>query len=143
MGLMRFFHNCYTAVQFNHLDKSRILEIQKQRFRRLLHYAVNNSGFYKELYRGIDMDKCHLSDLPVVTKSDMIENWDRFVTDRRLKHREIQNWRCAEKNNAKSYLGEFIPINTSGSSGEQTLIIYHRKAMEMVQASLFNRIQMS
>jgi phenylacetate-coenzyme A ligase PaaK-like adenylate-forming protein len=91
------------------------------------------------LYKGIDIARCRLGDLPVVTKSAMMENYDLFVTDKRLKLREIQNWRKDETNDWKRYLGDFLPIYTSGSSGETAVIVYHFKALELVQANLFAR----
>jgi hypothetical protein len=44
MGLTSFFQNYYKSIQCNHLSGDRVLDIQEQRFRRLLHYAVNHSG---------------------------------------------------------------------------------------------------
>lgn len=37
------------------------------------------------------------------------------------------------------YLGEFLPILTSGSTGEYALVIYHRRALDLIQAGLFAR----
>lgn len=66
----------------------------------------------------------------------MMDNYDRFVTDKRLKLHEIQNWVKVKQNDGKYYLGEFSPFLTSGSSGVNALITYHRKAVDVIQASL-------
>lgn len=139
MGLISFYQKYYASLGYNQLSESRILEIQKQRFRLLLCHTVNNSEFYQKLYKGIDLDNCRLSDLPVVTKSVMMKNFDRFLTDSRLKLREIQEWLADKNNYGKLYLGEFLPIPTSGSSGEYALVVYHREALDLIQASLFVR----
>jgi phenylacetate-coenzyme A ligase PaaK-like adenylate-forming protein len=65
----------------------------------------------------------------------MMDNYDRFVTDKRLKLYEIQNWVRDQQNDANFYLGEFSPFMTSGSSGEYGLITYHRKELDVVRAS--------
>ena len=115
------------------------MEFQQQRFRRLLRQTVKNSEFYQDLYKGIDIDNCRLSDLPIVTKPAMMNNFDRFITDSRLKLGDIQEWVADKNNYGKLYLDEFLPLPTSGSSGKNALVVYHRKALELVQASLFAR----
>ena len=139
MGLINLFLKYYTSLRCNQFSKVRILEIQEQRFRRLLRHAAINSEFYRELYRGIDIENCRLSDLPIVTKSTMMNNYDRFVTDNRIKLHEVQSWLRDENNDSKWYLGRYLPIPSSGSTGEYALVVYHRKALESVQASLFAR----
>jgi phenylacetate-coenzyme A ligase PaaK-like adenylate-forming protein len=139
MGMVNFLNKAYSALKLGQADKAHIAHLQKQRLQRLLFHAVSKSEFYHKLYKGIDVARCQLRDLPVVTKSIMMENYDRFVTDERLKLREIRSWKNDKKNDGKMYLDEFIPIYTSGSSGETALVIYHRKALEQVQASLFAR----
>ena len=88
---------------------------------------------------GIDIDNCRLSDLPIVTKSAMMDSFDRFVTDSRLRLCDIQEWVADKNNYGKLYLGKFLPISTSGSSGEYGMVIYDRPALDLVQASLFAR----
>ena len=125
MGLLNFFQNFYKAIQYNNYSKDRLLKIQEQRFERLLRYAVKYSDFYRELYRGIDINSCSLQDLPVITKSVMMENFDRLVTDSRLKLSEIYEWTADKNNFGKLFLDEFLPIPTSGSTGEYALVVYY------------------
>ena len=139
MGLINFFRNYNAALRCNHLSKDRLLEVQKERFRRLLRHTVIYSEFYQELYSGIDIDNCRLQDLPIVTKSTMMNNFDHLITDSRLKLRNIKEWIGDKNNYGKLYLGEFLPIPTSGSSGEYALVIYDRQALDLIQASLFAR----
>jgi phenylacetate-coenzyme A ligase PaaK-like adenylate-forming protein len=139
MGLVNLISKTYAALKFNHADQGHIAVLQQRLLRSLLKHAATHSEFYRELYEGIDTSNCPLSDLPVVTKSVMMDNFDRLVTDKRLKLQEIQNWMQEKKSDGKKYLGEFIPIGTSGSSGVTALIVYHRKALELVQANLFAR----
>jgi phenylacetate-coenzyme A ligase PaaK-like adenylate-forming protein len=87
--------------------------------------------------KGIDLENCDLRELPIVTKAAMMDNFDRFVTDKRLKLHEIQNWLKDKQSAGKFYLGEFSPFLTSGSTGQNVLITYHRKAVEAFQANLF------
>jgi phenylacetate-coenzyme A ligase PaaK-like adenylate-forming protein len=139
MGLINFLRNYCAASRNSALSEDRLFKIQEQRFRRLLTYTVKHSEFYKDLYSGIDVESCRLQDLPIVTKSTMMGNFDRFVTDSRLKFQEIKEWIADKKNYGKLYLDEFYTIPTSGSSGEFALVIYHYNAINLIQASLFAR----
>ena len=136
MGLINIIANWYSIQKFLRSDKDYIADIQQQRLRRLLRHAVGNSEFYQDLYQGIDIETCSLQDLPTVTKAAMMDNYDRFVTDKRLKLHDIQNWLKDNQTSGKLYLGHFSPFLTSGSTGENALIIYPRKALEVIQAGL-------
>lgn len=136
MGLINIIANWYRIQKIIHSDKDYVEGIQQERLRRLLRHTVSNSEFYQDLYQGIDIETCSLKDLPIVTKAAMMDNYDRFVTDKRLKLREIQNWLKDNKNAGKYYLGNFSPFLTSGSTGENALVIYPRKALEAIQAGL-------
>ena len=65
------------------------------------------------------------------------DNYDQFVTDKRLKLDDIQKWLKDKQNDGKFYLGEFSPFLTSGSTGINAVIIYHRRAVDVIQATLF------
>ena len=140
MGLLNLLRHYYMSLRHNNLSKERLLGIQEQRFRDLLGHAAKHSEFYQDLYAGIDIEKCRLHDLPIVTKSAMMNNYDRFVTDKRLRLHEVQSWLNKENNKDKFYLGKFIPVFTSGSTGENALVIYERSALEQVQATTYSRL---
>lgn len=139
MGFISFFQNYFGSLRCHQLSQGRLSDIQQQRFRRLLRHAFKHSEFYRDRYRGIDIDNCRLEDLPIVTKSVMMENFDRFVTDPRVRLGEIREWIAYKNNYGKLYLNKFLPIPTSGSSGEYALVIYDRHALELIQAGLFAR----
>ena len=139
MGLTRFFHNYYTALRCNYSSYQHILRIQNRRLRNLLLYATQNSEFYRDLYDGIDVVHCRLGDLPVITKSAMMDNFDRLVTDSGIKLQKIQEW-TAEKNNfGKMYDGKFLPVPSSGSTGNYALVVYDRRAVDIIQSGLLAR----
>jgi phenylacetate-coenzyme A ligase PaaK-like adenylate-forming protein len=139
MGSINTLRRYYKSLQCYRLNENELTILQNRRFRKLLNYAVNKSKFYKELYRDVDITKCRLAELPVVTKSAMMNNFDRFVTDPRVKLEKIKNWAFDKKNYGKLFLGEFLPLLTSGSTGEYALVVYHRKALDAIQAALFAR----
>jgi phenylacetate-coenzyme A ligase PaaK-like adenylate-forming protein len=137
MGIINTVAHWYKVLKISHSDNDLIAGIQQRQLRKLLRYAVANSEFYQDLYKGIDLDACLLSDLPTVTKAVMMDNYNRFVTDKRLKLKDLQSWVNDRRNAGRYYLGEFIPFLTSGSTGQNALISYHRDAVEVVKATLF------
>lgn len=137
MGAINTIANWYKILKIIQSGKSEVEELQQQRLRRLLHHAVSKSEFYQDLYKGIDIENCSLEDMPIVTKAAMMDNYNRFVTDKRIKLSEIQKWLENKQNDDQLYLGEFYPFLTSGSTGGNALIAYHRRAVDVIQASQF------
>jgi phenylacetate-coenzyme A ligase PaaK-like adenylate-forming protein len=90
-------------------------------------YAIRHSPFYEELYRNIKIDTdIVLGDLPIINKSTMMDNFDRFVTDPRLKLSELQA-HIKQLTRDEYYLGEYRVITTSGSSGLKGVFVSNRK----------------
>lgn len=116
-----------------------VKRVQNRRFRKMLRYAISKSSFYRELYRGIDIKSCKVEDLPVITKQMMMDNFDDFVTDKRLKRAELRKWLSDKNNLGKMYLNHFIPFQTSGTTGENALIVYNRKSMDWVHSTVIAR----
>lgn len=136
--MISFINIWYTLLSGNYLNKKQIEQIQDQRLRALLKYSSTHSEFYRNLWQSIDVENCRLTDLPIVTKSNMMADFDNFVTDRHLKLDEIRYWLRREHNDMM-YRGKYIPILTSGSTGENALVIYDRCSMDYVQAALLAR----
>jgi phenylacetate-CoA ligase len=141
MGIINMIANWYEILNIRNLGVKDIEGLQQRQLRRLLRHVGGTSEFYQDLYRGIDLDNCSLQDLPIVTKSAMMDNYDRFVTDKRLKLREIKKWLEDKQNIGKYYLGEFSPFLTSGSTGEPAVITYHRKEADIIQTNVFANSQ--
>lgn len=47
---------------------------------------------------------------------------------------EIQKWLSDRNNRGKLYLGECLPLPSSGTSGEYALALYHRDALNRFHA---------
>ena len=66
---------------------AQLADVQRDRLRALLARAIAGSPFHAARLRGVDPDRFELADLarlPVMTKADMMENFDAATTDRRL-----------------------------------------------------------
>ncbi|HXI10617.1 MAG TPA: hypothetical protein VNK06_07425, partial [Thermodesulfobacteriota bacterium] len=68
------------------LTREKLEAERLKRFRRLVAYARERSPYYAELMavRGIDPAKSVPGDFPVLTKREVMKNFDRLVTDRSI-----------------------------------------------------------
>ena len=110
MGILNILRVAHNLLKINQADAANVAEIQEQRLRAILRHAVKYSKYYRSRYQGIDIATCRLSDLPVVTKAEMMVNFDRFVTDKRLKYEEIRIWLENNNGTGQLYLNQFIPF---------------------------------
>jgi phenylacetate-CoA ligase len=99
---------------------------QLTKFRRLALHAARHSPYYGDLIKkhGIDVDTCVPPDFPVLTKSEMMANFDRIVTDRRITRDGITDFLSSSKDPFDLYKKEFYVVHTSGTSGELGLFVY-------------------
>jgi phenylacetate-CoA ligase len=107
--------------------------LQRRKLVRLVAYARRYSPFFRRLYRDVSASGFALADLPAVTKSQMIEHFDEYVTDRRLKLALLRAFVSEPRNIGKKYLG-YIVFHTSGSSGEPAVIVYDRRGFHHIRA---------
>jgi phenylacetate-coenzyme A ligase PaaK-like adenylate-forming protein len=139
MGIVRINFLIHRMLEVNRLNRAALLALQDKRLRELLRVAVARSPFYREKYRGLDIARCPLHELPPVDKKEMMANFDDFVADRRLKKTALRAWVADKQNLGRMYLGKFIVFNTSGTTGENALVVYDRRGFDWVHAAFIAR----
>jgi phenylacetate-CoA ligase len=100
---------------------------QLRKFRRLVAYVQKHSPYYADLIasRSIDIYTCRLEDFPVLTKSAVMANFDRIITDRRLSKHMLTEFLKQSKDPAELYLDEYYVVHTSGSPGRRSYGSHH------------------
>ena len=130
MMLKLNYHNRWTGEELE--------EYQHQQLLSLVSYATRHSPFYKELYTPVKIGRTiGLSDLPITDKATMMDNFDRFVTDPRLKLTDLQT-HIRQLTRDEYYLGKYRVLTTSGSSGLKGVFVFNRKEWSTILAG-FNR----
>lgn len=96
------------------------------KFRKLVAHAHQHSPFYADLVRerSINLDTCVPVDFPVLTKSTLMANFDRIVTDKRITKQRLAEFLTGSVDPNDLYLNEYQVIHTSGSSGEVGYFVY-------------------
>src|SRR3974377_2145282 len=69
---LRFTLLVHQFLQLRHYRAEEVLALQQKRLRKLLRHAVDHSPFYRERFRGLDVTRCGLTELPVLSKLRMM-----------------------------------------------------------------------
>jgi phenylacetate-coenzyme A ligase PaaK-like adenylate-forming protein len=98
-------------------------QIQLRRFRRLLAHAQRHSPYLKQKYRGIDARTARPTDVPAITKAEMMAHFDDIVTNRRIRRRDVEAFVADKSNVGTFFLGKYPVLHTSGSQGQPALLV--------------------
>jgi phenylacetate-CoA ligase len=101
--------------------------------------------FYRELYSGHgirehQLGELSVSDLPFVTKKLLMENFDRAVTDSRLRKSALERWLNDVRDPRQLFQREFIVMHTSGSSGTIGIFVYSRADWNIMNSVMAGRL---
>jgi phenylacetate-CoA ligase len=98
----------------------RLVAWQRDRLRTLLARAIEHSPFHAARLRGIDPSRFELADLPrlpVMTKAEMMENFDAVATDRRLTRDAVERHLAGSVDEPSLLFGDYVCLVSGGSSG--------------------------
>jgi phenylacetate-CoA ligase len=107
-------------------DAGRLAGHQRDRLRAVLACAVERSPFYARRLGGIDPDTFELDDLarlPVMTKAQLMDNFDDVVTDRRLERRVVEEHLSSSTHAPSLLLDEYVCLASGGSSGVRGVFV--------------------
>ena len=117
----------------NGFSREELARVQRGRLKELVGFARKNSPFYEELYRDIG-DGFRLKDLPPVSKPELMANFDRVVTDRRVTMKAVDEF-CTDPDNIGRMLnGKYLVFRTSGSTGNPALVLYDKNCIDVSSA---------
>jgi phenylacetate-CoA ligase len=112
------------------LTREGLAELQHRRLRELVRFVARTSAFYGQLYKSVNLDEVALGDLPPVSKPVIQEHFDRVVTDPRIKRADVQAYcRQTEAHASPWFLGEFVALLTSGTTGHRGHYVWDHAAL--------------
>ncbi len=125
--------------------RAAVLRRQRDALSALLCRVWSSSPFYRELYSaaGIkenDLAALRLEDLPLIDKKRVADNFDRAVTDARIKKHDLERWVSEVGDPRRSYLDEFIVCHSSGSSGIQGLSVCASRDWHLASSAMARRL---
>ncbi|MDN5934285.1 MAG: hypothetical protein L0I24_24975, partial [Pseudonocardia sp.] len=105
---------------------ARLAEHRTTELRRLLRVARETSPWHRERLAGIDIDVIDESDLtsvPMMTKDDLMANFDDIVTDDRLRLDVVEDHLAALTSDAYLF-DRYHAVVSGGSSGTRGVFVY-------------------
>jgi phenylacetate-coenzyme A ligase PaaK-like adenylate-forming protein len=104
----------------------RLRQERRDRLRDLLRVARAASPWHRDRLAGVDPDRfeeADLAGLPPMTKDDLMANWDRVVTDRRLTLELVEGHLAGLE--ADAYLfDEVHAVASGGSTGRRGIFVF-------------------
>jgi phenylacetate-CoA ligase len=100
---------------------------QRDRLRTLLACALSRSAFHARRLAGIDPDRFELADLPclpVMTKAQLMADYDAVSTDPRLNREESERALAGTRTEPRPLPGGYFCLATGGSSGHRGIFGY-------------------
>jgi len=112
-------------------SRAQLLDHQREALRRTVAHAVEHSPYYREvLGPSAARGEVVLGALPTLSKRTLVEEFDRLVTDPRLRRRRLER-HLAGPRAAEAFLGRYEVFSTSGTTGERTLVVLDREDWEL------------
>lgn len=130
--MLRFAVRTLSLNRVPRMAPDRVLEIQTRKLRSLVRTAVERSAFWREKYRGIDLDRFELADLPPTDKSELMADFDRTLTDPSIRRVDLERFIDDPANEGQKFLGRYAVSHTSGSQGQPMLMVQEVKLLELL-----------
>ena len=130
MDILEYLKTTVRIASNRRLTRAAFERRQLTEFRRLAAYVLHHSRYYARIMeeRQIDPSTCTPAEFPVLTKADLIRNFDEIVTAPDITRRGIERFLHSSRDPQELYLGKYTVIHTSGSSGEVGYLVFDQKA---------------
>lgn len=143
---MKYFSGIFDFIRLvvhrRFFSKKKILKYQTKQLKKIYKYAIKNSVFYNELYKGLSFNTLNdFYKLPLIDKRIMMENFSDLNTCGILKEEVLAY--AVQKELEKDFYGyfkdEYVIGLSSGTSGNKGLYITPRKMTERLPAVFLAR----
>jgi len=109
-------------------------EVAAHRLQRLVDFARGASPFYRRLYAGVPRGPVRLERLPIVTKSELMANFESACTDPAIRLKNVERFLADRARIGATFLGKYHVWKSSGSSGTPAIFLQDRHAMGVYDA---------
>lgn len=122
------------------LSRADFEERRLRRFRRFARFLQQHSPYYARVMQehGLDPHSCAPDDFPVLTKTEVMRNFDDIVTDRAITRHDVETFLHESHDPRELFRGRYIVLHTSGSSGEVGYFLFDQKAWSHAMANLLS-----
>jgi phenylacetate-CoA ligase len=130
-GLSERFGRSIGSLLPQHIDRlgwnaQQLAAHQREQLRALLAAAVERSPFHARRLAGIDpgrFEPAQLADLPVMSKQQMMANFDELLTSRRVTRARVEQHLAASAREPGLLDGQYVCLASGGSSGVRGVFV--------------------
>jgi phenylacetate-CoA ligase len=106
---------------------------QQERCAALRRFAADHSPFYKRFHSGLA--NCPLQELPILTKANLVENFDNLVTDPSIHLTDLEQY-LKQDPAPILFNNRYVVLATSGSTGRRGIFLFNEKEWISAVASI-------
>ena len=110
-------------------SREEFLSQQQRSLREALRYAVAHSPYYRETIGHLVDTNAPFDEFPILTKRELMRNYDRIVTDRRLTLRDLETHLDGDNPGGVLH-DQYRVAATSGTTGERAVVVYDQLAWD-------------
>ena len=107
-----------------------------RRTKALIEFAAAHSVFYRQHWPQLPPEGISLDRLPVVTKRQLMANFDDWVTDRSLTRRAVEAQLRDRTRIGEPFDGGYVAWKSSGTTGEPGIYVQDSSAIALYDAML-------
>ena len=112
---------------------------QQARLAELVAFARTCSPYYRRLYKDLPANVNDPRFLPPVTKPELVENFDEWVTDPEVTKQHVESFVSDASLVGTPYLGRYLVATTSGTTGTPAVFLHDETAMAVYNAIGYTR----
>lgn len=102
--------------QYKRLNNEERKKVRNRRLAELVSWAKEQSPVYKELYKDVGQNYS-LTDLPPVNKTQLMSQFNQWITDRSLTLSGVEKFMENPDNIGRKFRNKYLVFTTSGSTG--------------------------
>jgi putative adenylate-forming enzyme len=116
------------------LGASAIAAAQAQRLAERTAHARRHSPFYRRVWRHLPAGPVKLTDLPVVTKADLMASFDEWCTDRAIFWSDVEAFTAARAHIGRRFRERYVVWMSSGTTGTAGVFVQDAAALATYDA---------
>jgi phenylacetate-CoA ligase len=120
--------------------RARLLAFQRRRLRAIVRHAVAHSPYYRRVIGDVGNGDVDLQQRPILTKTTLMAEFDRIVTDRRLRLADAERHLAGERA-GEPLFGEYRVVASGGTTGVRGVVVYDQRAWDVAVASVLRLLQ--
>ena len=105
-----------------------------------MQHAIARSPYYRRVIGDLGNDDINLQQLPILTKTTLMAEFDQIVTDRRLRLADAEQHLAGDQAGAPLF-GEYRVVASGGTTGVRGVVVYDQPAWEVAVASILRLLK--